>query len=153
MGSTTCCDSEKFYTQNVVNQKDLIEVFKSEQQELHRRIEIVNLKKKQYLNERTNLKFNSLNSEKIKLYMNKIEENFYLVSLYSCLKWLEERFSNEKYKAFQLLKNEFFLFYKRVKEAYDYNLLMNENEMFNKMLDENLLTPKHMPFEESERFK
>jgi hypothetical protein len=145
MGTSSCCYLDTAFTQIIVSQNDLIEVFISEQKELQMKIDTIGKFKNVYLNNKKYKKFNSENSKKIKTYLTKIEDSFYFVTLYSSLKWLEERFSNEKYQAFNFIKDEFFSYYKKVKDAFDYSLLIKESQKFNQVLDQNLITPKYIP--------
>ena len=145
MGVNICYNSETVYNDSITSQGDLIQVFQMEQQELKKKIESVNQGKRIYLDNKENKRFYSVYANNIKVYLNKIEENFYLVSLYATLRLLEKRFTHEKYQSFDLIKEEYFGFYKRVRDAFDYNFLMNENEKFNNFLDENLISGKYHP--------
>jgi hypothetical protein len=150
MGNGVCYNSEAMYFQTILNQKDLIEVLKLEQTEIVKNIEKVNKTRRRYLEGEYCRKVFSLHVKDIQLFLEKIEGNFYLVSLLGSLKAIEKRLKEEKYQYFDLIKQEFISFYKKVRDAYDFDFLLTQEKSFNLFLDKNLISPKFIPIIETE---
>jgi hypothetical protein len=151
MGICVCINREEVNPRKIMSQGELIKVIQMEQFEIKAKIEVINQEESKYLLNKENIKIYSIHTNNIKVYLSKIEENFFLVSLLSTLKMLEIRLNKEKYVGFESIREEFFIFYEKVKNAFDYDLLTKEYEKLNNLLDSNLTSRKFVVIREQEK--
>ena len=138
MGSKGCVCSEFTKDQIIID-------LANDQIELHRAISNEKEILEDYLKSNNKKALNFINNKVIKKdsqmmieLLNKIEDNFYIITFHSNLEILEKRLINEKFANFPELKLIILNYFHLSKNNFDYNLQRKEFSNLEQYLDEKI---------------
>ena len=126
MGQTYCCKKNLNLLETAIDEKDLIEAIRLEKVAINDRLNDKHREGRYILKNQSFREKIRENTSKLKGIVSELEDNFYLITLYSNLEKYEESLKDKKFKNFLGVKKRFLQFYDIVCNDYNYNTLQEE---------------------------